>query len=32
VEWHPRKVFTKLNINSRKELDAALQKGQLQPT
>ncbi len=24
VEWHPRKVFTKLGISSRKELAAAL--------
>jgi DNA-binding CsgD family transcriptional regulator len=24
VEWHPRKVFTKLGISSRRQLDKAL--------
>jgi DNA-binding CsgD family transcriptional regulator len=33
IEWHLRKVFTKLGISSRKELGAALRTGteQLQP-
>jgi DNA-binding CsgD family transcriptional regulator len=31
VEWHLHKVFTKLDISSRKELDAALRKRPLQP-
>jgi DNA-binding CsgD family transcriptional regulator len=31
VEWHLHKVFTKLDISSRKELDAALRKRPRQP-
>jgi DNA-binding CsgD family transcriptional regulator len=31
IEWHLRKVFTKLEINSRKELDAALLTKPRQP-
>jgi ATP/maltotriose-dependent transcriptional regulator MalT len=31
VEWHLHKVFTKLDISSRKELDAALSKRARQP-
>src|SRR5262245_20814613 len=31
VEWHLRKIFTKLGIGSRKELDAALETGPRTP-
>ena len=31
VEWHMHKVFTKLEISSRKELDTALRTRPLQP-
>jgi DNA-binding NarL/FixJ family response regulator len=31
IEWHLRKVFTKLNISSRKELDAVLRTKTQEP-